>query len=362
MGMDDMKRETMKAAVVEGAEHVMVREVTKPAPIPGEVLIKIEYCLICTWEQRIFSGMSSTPLPFIPGHEAAGVVENVPEGTVTAFRPGQRVVFKTLDHCGHCSYCYTGSDNQCIGTAKKRSYDGIGGSGGLAQYISLDPGRVFPLYGDISLEAAAFTEPLACCIHSVKRSSVRMGDTAVIIGAGIMGQLHAVLARLQGARVIVVEPDEERRAFAAEHGAHLQVDPFSTDAKETVLEVSGGEGADIVFVTANNSDLVLQGTGMLRKTGKIVLYGSFHPSKDLPIDPNMVHYSEIIMTGSSGPATEDFYQASKLLSYGLVKTEKLLDRIYPLDQAGEAMAAALKSDTYRVGIKLHAQEKEVNGK
>ena len=347
--------EKMKAVVVEDREEVNVRDFAMPEPLPGEVLIKIEYCLLCTWEQRIFSGKSSTPLPFIPGHEAAGIIESIPEGTATHFAPGDRVVFKTLDHCGHCRYCYTGADNQCIGTAKKRSYDGISGSGGLAQYITLDTGRVFPLYGEIPLQEAAFAEPLACCIHSVKRSSVALGDTVVIIGAGIMGQLHAVLARLRGARVIVIEPDGDRRALAAEQGAHLLIDPFRLDAKEAVLDATGGEGVDIVFVTANNPDLVVQGIGMLRKAGKIVLYGSFHPSKDLPIDPNMVHYSEIIMTGSSGPATEDFYQASKMLSYGLVKTKKLLQKIYPIGQAEAAMAASLKPDTYRVGIQLHSE-------
>lgn len=343
----------MKAVVIAGTEKAEVREVPKPEPIPGELLIKIEYCLLCTWEQRIFSGASSTPLPFIPGHEASGIIESVGEGTVTSFKPGDPVVFKTLDHCGHCTYCYTGSDNQCIGTAKKRYYNDIPGSGGLAQYICLETSRVFPLYGEIALKEAAFTEPLACCIHSIKRSAIGLGDTVVIIGAGIMGQLHSILSRLRGGRVIVIEPDARRRALAAEFGAHFQIDPFSDNADERISLLTGGEGADVVFVTANNPDLVKQGTGMLRKMGRIVLYGSFHPSKDLPIDPNSIHYSEIIMTGSSGPATEDFYQASRMLSFGLVPVSGFIDTVYPIEKSGEAFRASLQPETYRVGIKMH---------
>ena len=171
----------MMAAVIEGKKRVELRELSIPELKAGELLIRIEYCLLCTWEQRIYTGESSTRLPFIAGHEASGVVVKVSgaskanPGVPVNFKVGDRVVFKTLDHCGHCSYCYQGYTNQCTGAAKKRSYDGIPGSGGLAQYIALEAGRGFPLSGDISLEEAAFTEPLACCIHSVKRSGIEFG-------------------------------------------------------------------------------------------------------------------------------------------------------------------------------------------
>ncbi len=351
----------MMAAVIDGKKRVELRELSIPELKAGELLIRIEYCLLCTWEQRIYTGESSTGLAFIAGHEASGVVVKVSgaskaseanPGVPVNFKVGDRVVFKTLDHCGHCSYCYQGYTNQCTGAAKKRSYDGIPGSGGLAQYIALEAGRVFPLSGDISLEEAAFTEPLACCIHSVKRSGIEFGDNVVIVGCGIMGQLHSLLCRLKGARVIVVEPRQDRRELAARLGAHLVIDPGRGEMIDQVFKLTGGEGVDVVFNTAANPDIAKRSMALLKKMGRMIFYGSFHPNKNIEIDPNQVHYSEIVITGSSGPATGDFYQASRMLSYKLLPVKDFIYKIFDLSEINEAFEAALSPQSYRVAVRL----------
>jgi len=118
------------AAVIEDKKRVELRELSIPELKAGEVVIRIEYCLLCTWEQRIYTGKSSMGLPFIAGHEASGVVVKMSEANEANvvspeipvdFKVGDRVVFKTLDHCGHCSYCYRGYTNQCIGCGLCRS-------------------------------------------------------------------------------------------------------------------------------------------------------------------------------------------------------------------------------------------------
>lgn len=349
----EIRPKKMNAAVVEGLRKISIRELDVPEPAPGEVLIKIDACLLCTWEQRIYTGESGMALPFIPGHEAAGVIAEIPDATITAFKPGDPVVFKTLDHCGHCSYCYRGFDNQCTGSAKKRSYSGIPGSGGLAQYIALDINRVFPLQAEIPFEEAAFSEPLACCIHSVNRGGVEWGDDVVIIGAGIMGQLHAILARLKGARVIVIEPREDRRARAREMGAHVTLAPGDDLALEEVRRLTKGEGADVVFNTAAMPEVAQYGLKLLKKMGRMVFYGSFHPNKDITINPNQIHYSEIIITGSSGPATKDFLEASRMLAKRLIKVKDFISKTYPLEDVNNAFEASLSPDSYRVAVKLH---------
>ncbi len=100
----------MKAVVVNGDKSAAVCEVSTPIPQPGEVLVRLDTCLLCTWEQRIFSRSSSMPLPNIPGHEAAGTIADIPTETLTSFTEGDRVVNKTLNHCGHCEACYCGDD------------------------------------------------------------------------------------------------------------------------------------------------------------------------------------------------------------------------------------------------------------
>ena len=354
--MDDKIPASMKAVVIRSPNSLAVEEVPVPHPKDGEILIRITHCLLCTWEQRIYSGASSMKLPFIPGHEAAGVVVAVPEGTTTSFRPGDPVVFKTLDHCGHCSYCYSGKDNQCTGSAKKRSYGGISGSGGLAQFIALEPARVFPFRGSAlgnqGLELAAFTEPLACCVHSVERAALEFGESAVVIGAGIMGQLHVILAGLRGARCVVVEPRQDRRELALSLGAQETIDPINEDLRSRVMELTNGEGADAVFLTAPDPALAELAVGLARKTGRVIFYGSFHPNRTVGMDPNGIHYSEVVITGSSGPATGDFFKASRLIAHGIAPVGKLLTKLYPMEQADEAFKAAMSPDSYRVGIVL----------
>lgn len=333
-------------------ERCEIREYSVPRPMPGEVLIRIERCLICTWEMRIFKGESSTPLPFIPGHEASGVIVLIPEGTKTNFTLGERVVFKTLEHCGHCTYCYQGYNNMCIGAKEDRNFNGTGASGGFAQYITLPVSKVLPVGEDISMEEAAFTEPLACCVHSLKRSGLQFGDTAVVMGGGIMGQLHAILARIRGARVIMVEPDESRRRKALEMGAHIGIDPAGEDAVARVRELTHGEGAEVVFDTVTLPEVAEQSMQMIRKMGMLVLYGSFHPNRPIEFDPNKVHYGEYVITGSFSPAIEDFFHASRLLRYRLVNVQPFLSGKYPLSDINEAMKAALSPETFRVAIDL----------
>jgi len=342
----------MKVVAIEGPQKAAVKLVSTPQPAEGQVLIKIECCLLCTWEQRMFSGKSSMALPFIPGHEAAGTIVAINPDTPTSFKVGDKVAFKTLDHCGHCYYCYQGYDNQCIGTARKRVYDGIPSSGGLAQYITLDVSRVFPVSQDLSLKEAAFAEPLACCIHSVNRAQIKYGSDVVIVGAGIMGQLHALLAKLKGARVIIVEPREDRRELALKLGAHVAIDPINEDAHAIIKDLTQGLGPEVVFITTPNPDIAEGYLSNIGKMGQVIFYGSFHPNKAIPVDANKVHYSELVLTGSYSPATEDFFQATRLLSKGLVDVKSFISKEFSIDEAQSAFEASLSPDNYRVLISL----------
>lgn len=342
----------MKVIAVTGERRTEVVQAPLPEPLPGEVLIKIDTCLICTWEQRIYTGNGGTPIPFVPGHEASGTIARVPEGTVTSFREGDRVVFKTLNHCGHCSYCYQGHTNQCTGTAKKQRFGEMAGSGGMASFIALDVSKVFPVDPSLDPVHAAFAEPVACCVHSIERAELNLGDSVVVIGAGIMGQLHAILARLRGCRVIVIEPDPIRRGLALKLGAHEGIDPAAGDPVQAVLDLTGGEGVEAVFSTVTRSAVAASAVGMVRKMGTIVLYGSFHPNEPVSLDPNAVHYREYVITGSYSPSTRDFFRAVRLLSLRLVDPSPFISETWSMDRSREAFEASLRPDTYRVAIRI----------
>lgn len=340
----------MKAVAVTDRKKVEVLEVKDPVPVHGQVLIKIHTCLLCTWEQRIFSGESSMDLPFIPGHEAAGEITAIPEGTVTSFKIGDHVVFKTLDDCGHCSFCYQGFNNLCGGKSEKGVYGDISSSGGLGEYIALDVSKVFPVSNNISYTEAAFTEPLACCVHSIRRVDPDFGETVLVIGAGLMGLLHMKLSLLRGCRVIMMEPREDRREIALKAGAHFVIDPINDNSESVISDLTDGEGVEYIFFTATKSSVAEEAFKFLKKMGTIVYYGSFHPNDPVTIDPNKVHYGEYVITGSYSPATIDFYTASKLLSGNLIDVKDFLSEEWGIEDAQKAMERSLDPDTFRVAI------------
>lgn len=345
--------EKMKAIVISEAHRAEVREITTPQPKEGQILVRVEKCLICTWEQRIFAGID-VPLPFVPGHEISGVVAAIGEDTETEVKVGDKVVVKTFDSCGQCENCYRGADNQCTGPKKRRMYDGIPGTGGFAQYLAIESNRVYPLPGGnaIDLETAAFAEPVACCLHSMEQAEIEFGEDVVIVGGGIMGQLHNVMAKLRGARTILVEPDAARRAMALQRGANEVVDPTVCNPIEKILELTGGRGAHVCFFTVNVLSLAQDYLEALGKRGRMVYYGSFHPAGPIQLDPNKIHYSEKRITGSFSPTAKGFWGASHLLGYHLVDVAPFISERYPMSQCQKAFERAVSPETYRVLLDL----------
>ena len=345
--------EQMKAIVITEANHAEVRGLATPRPKRGEILVKVEKCLICKWEQRIFMGID-VPLPFVPGHEISGVVAEIGEDTPTDVKIGDRVVVKTYDSCGQCENCYRGADNLCTGKKKQRTYDGIPGVGGFAQYLAIQSDRVYPLPGgdSVDLETAAFAEPLSCVLNSIDQAGIEFGEDVVIVGGGIMGQLHNILAKKRGARTIIAEIDPKRRQKALECGADIAFDPSVENPVEKVMKLTDGHGAHVCFYTINVVPLAQIYLDSLAKKGRMVYYGSFHPSGMIQIDPNRIHYSEKTITGAYSPTKKGFWQASHLLGYHLVDVAPFISERYPMIMCQKAFERALSPDTYRVLLDL----------
>ena len=344
--------EIMNAVYIPEKGKAEVKSFKTPVPQEGEVLVRLKHCLICTWERRIFSG-TDVALPFVPGHEISGEIAAIPEGTITNLVVGQKVVVKTFDSCGECEYCRRGLDNLCKGKSKKRFYDGIPGSGGLAQFIAIASNRVFPLDNqDVDLKLAAFAEPVACCLHSIGQAKIELSEDVLIIGGGIMGQLHAALAKLKGARVILVEPDTKRRELAQKIGADIVIDPSAESVSEKVTALTNGRGPHVIIFTVNSLQLASDYIKLLAPAGRLVYYGSFHPKGEILFDPNNIHYSEKNLTGSFSPTVEAFWTASRLISFGILDVKPFLSAEFDMKDCQKAFEQSLDPINYRVMINL----------
>jgi len=344
----------MRAAVLTAERRLEIREIEKPGFGPKDVRVRLKYCGICTLEQRIYTGEMKIHYPVIPGHEASGVIEQVGE-EVRALRgdlkPGDPVALDLVSRCGECHYCRNGASNLCLNRYK----DGQRILGGFGEFRSVSSKQVFAVSGDLSLEAAAFAEPVACCIRSLKKIGLSLAEDLLVVGAGPMGLMHVMVAQCMGARIFVSDPDTDRLKTAFRFGAFLAVDPTREDLAERIREHTEGRGVDACVVTSPAPAALQSALEATAFGGRINIYTSYHGKLPLPTDANSIHRSEILVTGSEGRTEEDFLQAVRLLDFGKIKVDQLISRKVPFSGLEEGIKAAMTASTYRVLLDHEAE-------
>ncbi len=340
----------MKTAVLTDAQNIEVWEVPTPELKPGEVLVKLKNCGICTLEQRLYTGEMKIKYPIVPGHEVSGVVVQTDDTTVSHVEVDTPVAVDLVMRCGECYYCRNGQSNMCENRFNKE----LNILGGFSEFIAVRASQIYPISGDISFREAAFAEPVSCCIRSLKRIGVSLAEDVLIIGAGSMGLLHLQVARAMGARVFVSDPDAERLDKATRLGAAAVFNPELCNLASEVAGLTGGRGVNAAVVTSAASSAMLGVFESLCKSGRISIYTSYFDERPIPIDANTLHKNEIVILGSEGRTERDFHQAVRLLSFGLIDVKPLISKIVSYDEIECGMREAISSDTYRVLLEHEA--------
>jgi len=341
----------MKAFVMFGARDGRVIDLDPFEPGAGEVVLRTRATAICTTERRIFDGSLKIPYPVIGGHEVSATVEHV-AGPESGLAPGDHVVLDGVNRCGRCHYCVRGQSNLCprVYNTRRDPYQIVGG--GFAETMTVPLSRIHRMQGDVPYAEAALTEPLSCCIHSIKRSRLEFGDVAAVIGAGTMGALHLRLAKMAGATVIVSDPDARRRDLAKALGAHLTIDPSSGDPGALIKEYTGGRLADVVFIAASNRTAGQQALGMVDRAGRVIFFAATHPPERLDVDWNLLHHKEVSLVGSVGKTADDFREAAALIANHAVDVRPLVSRTIPLDALQQELSERPAGDVQRVVVSL----------
>jgi len=342
--------EMMNVVAIVEDSLVEVKKVKRPIPKTNQILMKVHSCALCTYEQRIFKSVVKMPLPFVGGHEIFGEVFEVGSDINPISYPiGQKITGRLLVACGECYYCRRGEENLCLNRNKQDNPQmEIQGLGGLGQYIALDARQVYKLDNDMPLEVGVFTEPLACVVNSIEIGKIELGDDVVVIGGGIMGQLHVMLAKLRGARVIMSEPDLARRNHAEKLGCDIVFNPLEVDPVEYVKSLTEGRGAEVVFNTTAVSAVAKQAVEMTAPLGRVVMYSSQHPDIPFELSANHVHDTQIIVTGSVSPTVRSFTKAVNLLSKKIIDPASLVFGVYHYSEAQKAFEEAINPKTMRV--------------
>lgn len=344
--------EKMKIGVLTAPYKAEVMEVNKPVPGKNQILIKLKACALCTFEQRMFTGAKKVNFPYLGGHEVVGVVAEIGEG-VNRWKVNDKVAIRTLAHCGQCYYCLQGEDNLCEETGKlPPPVPEVEGIGGLSEYLLVTPNQLFKYDDTIDDAVGVFAEPLACVIHSIERAKLKLGNDVVVIGAGVMGLLHLAVAKKMGTRVIVCEVDEKRRMLALQLGADHVINPIEEDMVAVVKKLTNGRGADAVFHTTALTSVAESAIKLTGKMGTVIMYGSFYPDKDITINPNWIHNTEVIITGSVSPSSEDFLKSTRMLNYGIIDVKPFVQATFELNDIQKAFEYAADPSTFRVVVKL----------
>lgn len=345
----------LKSAVFTDVRKIEVWELERPVFKPNEVLVRLKASAICTWEQRVFIGENKVQFPFIGGHEQAGEIVEVGSEVDPSWKIGDRVVVGLLTACGECYYCKRGEEGSCENFNYERKVGGlpISGMGGFSEYLAVPVRNLFKFNKQLSFEKAALTEPLSCVVHSVETADIQFGENVLIIGAGIMGVFHALLARLKGARVIISEPNEERRNLLNQLRFHETFNPLEQDPLDTIFSLTENRGADVIFNTTAIPELAEQSIQFAATFGRIILYSSYHPDKPVHFSPTYVHKKLLKIIGTANSNTNDFIKALKLIESGIIDPELLISGFTEFEHIQEGLEKAIRPDSYRIVIQLN---------
>ena len=330
----------MKAALLYGVNDLRLVEVERPRLGEADILIKVRACGVCPTDIRKYrSGYqgyhSNLKYPENVGHEWAGDVVEV-GSHVQGFSKGMRVA----------------------GTAR----------GGYAEYLKYDTGAggrqvIVPIPAQVGYEQATFAEPLADCLHSLRdQGRVSAASVVAILGAGPMGLLHVMAAKALGAKVIASEPMAQRRSRASACGADIVLDPEHDDIVQRVRNATDGVGADAVIVSVGVPQLIMQALVMAARRGHVVLFAGFPRNVPVTLDPNLIHYGEVCVVGSSWvgvPSHESFglyHEALSLIGQAQIPVGQLISARFPLDEIGQAFDSVEKRESLKVIILPHLED------
>ena len=324
----------MKGAILKDIEELEIKEVKVPEPKENEILIKVKSCAICGTDIKVFHhGHKHIVFPRITGHEVSGIVFKVGKN-VKEYKEGDRVAVAPAIPCGKCYYCRKGQQTMCDNLkAIGYHYDG-----GFAEYMLVPEnavlnGCVNKIPDNLSFELASIAEPLACVINGQILSRIETGDIVLILGAGPIGILHALLAKINGAGKIILADISEERIKEAEFTGVYLIDMSKKDIYEEVKNITDGHMADRVIVAVGSKNAQEISLKLVAKRGSINFFGGLpKESPYIQFDSNLLHYGEFFVVGTHGSTPLHNKIAIELLSSGRINVERLITHKLPLER------------------------------
>lgn len=354
----------MKAAICyEIGKPLVIEEAELAAPAEGEVKVRLAATAICHSDIHDIKGEMPGQVPFIPGHESAGHVEEVGSG-VTSLKKGDPVMVSLMYSCGECYYCLIGMPHLCLAKFEPPKHvrltnkDGKpvgqgGGVGGFAEYVLVHESQLVKVPEDMPMDRVAL---LSCGVITgfgavVNRARVRPFESVVVMGAGGVGINAIQGAAYSGAYpIIAVDVLDDKMKQALDFGATHTVNATREDAADEVRRLTSGRGADYVFVTVGSIAAIKQGLAMTAPRGTTVVVGlppmteqlCFSPLEIIPMEKNLIGgFMGAVNIKVDIPKLITMYQTGRL------KLDEIITGRYPLERINEALESTEKGEALR---------------
>lgn len=327
----------MKALLLTEYKKLSVTDLEQPVIGPNDLLVQVRACGICGSDIHGYDGSSGRRIPpLVMGHEASGVVSQV-GANVTRFQPGDHVTFDSTVSCGECHFCRRGRINLC----DRRTVLGVSCGdyrrhGAFAEYVSVPQHICYSLSPDLPFEHAAMIEAVSVAVHAANRAPVTLGDTAVVVGSGMIGLLVVQAIRLAGcSRVIAVDLDAGRLEKAKQLGADVTLKADAVDVPAEVASLTEGRGADVVLEVVGATPTIQTAIDCTRKGGSVVLVGNLAPEVQMPLQAIVTR--ELSVYGSCA-SNGEYPACIDLLQRGLIRVEPLITAKASLEEGPDWFA------------------------
>ncbi len=328
----------MRAGYLVAPGHIEIRDDTMPHPEPGGVLVRVRVALTDGTDLKAYRrGHPKMPMPTRFGHEFSGDVAAI-GADVTAFAVGDAIMSVHSAPDGTCFWCLRGEEELCESVMATKIL------GAYAEYLAVPKHIVernaFRKPTNVTYEAAAFLEPLACVVHAQSGITRRAGDSVVVIGDGGFGILHALVARANGARAILVGRRTERLALARALGVTETIDARATaDIAGAIRTLTASRGADVAIECTGALEVWEATPQYVRRGGTIVLFGGLPGGTRVAFDAARLHYDEITVQSPFHFTPRAVRSAYELLASHAFDVEPIISERFALDDLGAAFAS-----------------------
>jgi L-iditol 2-dehydrogenase len=319
----------MKALLLKEYKKLEMTEMPEPEIGSDDLLVRVKACGICGSDIHGFDGSTGRRVPpLIMGHEASGVVVKTGD-QVTEFRAGDRVTFDSTVYCGKCYFCRRGEVNLC----DNRQVLGVSPGeyrrdGAFAEYVAVPQHITYLIPEALPFEHAAMIEAVSVAVHAVGLTAVKLGDTGVVVGSGMIGLLVVQALRLAGCnRVIAVDVDEGRLRLAAALGAEVCLNARRTDVPTAVRDYTSGRGADIAMEVVGTTQALQTAQASLRKGGILTLIGNLSLKVELPLQSVVTRQMRVL---GSCASSGEYPICIDLLARKAIRVDNLISAVAPL--------------------------------